>query len=220
MNTEPNSIETLREIVARLRAPGGCPWDREQTHESLLPCLIEECSEVLEAVDTRDFELLKEELGDLLLSVVMHAQIAAEDERFDLDEVARGVNEKLIRRHPHVFGPRAGPMSTGEVLSQWDAIKAEEKKEKGVLQEGLFKELPPRLPALYHALEIAKRIRKRGISDIKSFDLEHIHPTPEKEVGRKLFELAVLCDQNGWDPESLLRNFCDQVKSEAGEKSI
>lgn len=220
MNTEPNSIEKLRRTVARLREPGGCPWDREQTHASLLPCLIEECSEVLEAVDTEDFELLEEELGDLLLSVFMHAQIASEDGRFDLDDVARGINEKLIRRHPHVFGPQAGQMDTAEVLTQWEEIKAEEKKNKGAGEEGLFKELPPRLPALYHAAEVAKRFRKKEIPSTPSYDPEEVRSCTQEETGERLFQLAALCDKAGWDPEKLLRDHCDRVKREAVESQV
>ena len=99
-----SEIQRLRQIVTQLRAPDGCPWDREQTHHSLLRCLVEEVSEVLEAVDNNDFELMEEELGDLLLQVVMHACLAEEQNRFDFEDVARGISDKLIRRHPHVFG--------------------------------------------------------------------------------------------------------------------
>ena len=99
-----SEIQRLREIVAKLRAPDGCPWDIEQTHRSLSRCLIEETSEVLETIDDLDMSAMREELGDLLLQVVMHSQIAEESESFDLEDVAREINEKLIRRHPHVFG--------------------------------------------------------------------------------------------------------------------
>lgn len=216
MNSEKSPLDQLRGIVATLRAPGGCPWDREQTHESLLPCLIEECSEVLEAVDTGDFELLEEELGDLLLSVLMHAQIASESGRFDLDDVARGISEKLIRRHPHVFGPRAGEMDTDEVLAQWEKIKAEEKREKGHTDEGIFKNLPPRLPALYHAREVAKRFRKRELGPVPSYDPAEASKLSEADVGKTLFTIAAACDRNGWDPETALRKYCEQIKSEVG----
>src|SRR5438093_121098 len=104
INYQQSPINLLREIVAKLRAPGGCPWDREQTHASLKSGLIEEAYEVIEAIDRHDDEHLCEELGDCLLQVVMHSQIAAEEKRFDLDEAARRISEKLVRRHPHVFG--------------------------------------------------------------------------------------------------------------------
>ena len=126
-----SEIQRLRQIVTQLRAPDGCPWDREQTHQSLLRCLVEEVSEVLEAVDNNDFELMEEELGDLLLQVVMHACLAEEQNRFDFEDVARGISDKLIRRHPHVFGDKAEKVdTTGEVIDRWELIKAEEKKKK------------------------------------------------------------------------------------------
>ena len=123
-----SEIQRLRDIVFKLRAPDGCPWDREQTHLSLSRCLVEEASEVLEAIDCDDSELMEEELGDLLLQVVMHACLAEEVGRFDLEDAARGINEKLIRRHPHVFGDDAGQInSSAEVLDRWEQIS--QKKE-------------------------------------------------------------------------------------------
>src|SRR6266404_6195374 len=137
------NFEKLCEIVAKLRGPGGCPWDREQTHESLLPALIEEAYEVTEAAREKNDAHFREELGDLLLLVVMHAEIATETDRFNIDDVVRDISEKLIRRHPHVFGTVAAGVSpekaspdaagtaattAGAVLKQWEAIKREEKK--------------------------------------------------------------------------------------------
>lgn len=115
--------------IAALRAENGCPWDRKQTHESLKDCLTEEAGEVLAAIDNRDDENLCEELGDLLLQVVMHAQIAAEEGRFTIEDVVRGVNEKMIRRHPHVFGDEKVE-SVEEGLSLWEQIKKQEKEGK------------------------------------------------------------------------------------------
>jgi len=106
MKKKKYSYEDLLEIVQTLRGVNGCPWDREQTHESLKTCLIEECYEVIEAIDNRDDENLCEELGDVLLQVVMHSQIASEGERFGMDEVIDGISRKLVRRHPHVFGEK------------------------------------------------------------------------------------------------------------------
>src|SRR3954471_13250832 len=120
-------IEELRRTMARLRAPDGCPWDREQTHQTLTRCLIDECSELIDTIDRRDLPHMREELGDVLIQVVFHAQLAEEAGHFDLEAVARGVNDKLIRRHPHVFG--TGKLDTSEqVLVQWEQIKAHEKK--------------------------------------------------------------------------------------------
>ncbi len=114
------------DTIATLRAPGGCPWDMEQTHESMKGCLLDEAQEVLEAIDAKDDENLCEELGDLLLQVVMHAQIAAEEGRFTIEDVIRGVNDKMIRRHPHVFGD-VKVDSLEDQLKLWEQIKAQEK---------------------------------------------------------------------------------------------
>src|SRR6266540_1960480 len=133
----------LCEIVAKLRAPGGCPWDREQTHESLLPALIEEAYEVAEAARAKNDAHFREELGDLLLLVVMHAEIASETDRFNIDDVVRDISEKLIRRHPHVFGT-SDARDSGAVLKQWEAIKRDEKK----TDSHYLASLPKGLPAL------------------------------------------------------------------------
>lgn len=128
-DTQHYSYEDFLDIIARLRAPDGCPWDRKQTHESLKECLIEESGEVIDAIDNKDDENLCEELGDLLLQVVMHAQIAAEEGRFTMNDVVQGVSEKMVRRHPHVFGD-AKVSSVEEGLDLWNAIKEQEKKSK------------------------------------------------------------------------------------------
>ncbi len=123
------TYEDFLDIIAQLRAPGGCPWDQKQTHESLKECLLEESQEVLDAIDNKDDENLCEELGDVLLQVVMHAQIAAEEGRFTMDDVVQGVSEKMVRRHPHVFGGIKVD-SVEEGLDLWNAIKAQEKSQK------------------------------------------------------------------------------------------
>src|ERR1700730_7363604 len=139
-------FQKLCEIVAKLRAPGGCPWDREQTHESLWPAVIEEACEVGEAARERDDAHFREELGDLLLLVVMHAEIAREGGRFNIDEILRDVSDKLVRRHPHVFGT-SDARDPGAVLKQWEAIKREEKK----ADSHYLASLPKALPALMRA---------------------------------------------------------------------
>lgn len=120
------SFDDLAEIISILRSPGGCPWDIKQTHESLKECLIEESGEVISAIDNRDDDNLCEELGDLLLQVLMHAQIAAEEDRFDINDVIQGISEKMIRRHPHVFGD-VQVSSPEESLQLWKKIKEQEK---------------------------------------------------------------------------------------------
>src|SRR5881392_1639866 len=141
LNSQPSTFNKLCEIVAKLRAPGGCPWDREQTHESLLPQLMEEAYEVAGAVRAKDDANFREELGDLLLLIVMHAEIAQETGRFKIDNVIGDVTEKLIRRHPHVFGT-SDARDSGAVLKQWEAIKREEKKGDSHYMASLPKALP------------------------------------------------------------------------------
>src|SRR5438046_4293393 len=145
LNSKHRNFDRLCEIVAQLRAPDGCPWDREQTNESLLPVLIEEAYEVAGAVRAEDDANFREELGDLLLLIVMHAEIAQESGRFTIDSVIGDVTEKLIRRHPHVFG-KSDARDSGAVLKQWESIRRAEKTGKHYL-EGL----PAALPALGRA---------------------------------------------------------------------
>lgn len=143
-------VQRLVDIVATLRAPGGCPWDREQTHVSLRGALLEEAHEVIEAIDAGDLPSLRDELGDLLLHVIFHAQIEREQGGFTLDDVASLSCEKMIRRHPHVFGEKAGQMSdSGAVLTQWEEIKRREKGagENASVLDGLSKALPELLRA-------------------------------------------------------------------------
>jgi ATP diphosphatase len=142
----------------RLRAPGGCPWDAEQTHESLVPNLIEEAYETVDTIRRGDREHLKEELGDLLLQVLFHSELAAEDGAFDLDEVARGISDKLVRRHPHVFGS-SGADDTEAVLRQWDAIK---RAEKGEEHTPFLHGVGKGLPALLRAAKLQKKASKVG----------------------------------------------------------
>ncbi len=152
-----SDVSRLIEIVERLRAPDGCPWDREQTHESLRAALVEECYEVVEAIVNADDANLSEELGDLLLHVVMHAQMAGERGAFGFREVVDGVCEKLVRRHPHVFGSGQAA-DTGEVLRQWEQIKRAEKGEGASIMDGL----PASLPALMRAQNAQKKAARVG----------------------------------------------------------
>lgn len=154
---EPTPIERLREIMAALRAPNGCPWDREQTHATIKPQLLEECYEVLEAIDSGDPRHLKEELGDVLLHVVFHAQLSSESGEFNFDDVATGISDKLVRRHPHVFGDVHAP-DTATVLTNWNEIKKQEKPER----TGPFDGIPKVLPALMRATEVSKKAARVG----------------------------------------------------------
>src|SRR5437867_12307885 len=140
----------LVRVMARLRGPGGCPWDLEQTHRSLARHLLEETHETLEAIDSGDPSRLREELGDLLLQVVFHAEMARQEGTFDIDDVAEGITSKLVRRHPHVFGD-VEVDSAAEVLVNWERIKAEEKGEHAVDEE-----IPATLPALSRAAKVQR----------------------------------------------------------------
>jgi XTP/dITP diphosphohydrolase/tetrapyrrole methylase family protein/MazG family protein len=213
-----SAIEDLRRTVARLRAPGGCPWDIEQTHQSLARCLIDECSELLETIDRGDLPHMREELGDVLVQVVFHAQIAEESGTFNLEDVAREINDKLIRRHPHVFGE--GRLSTSDqVLVQWEQIKAGERQAAGRAEPTLFKSLPPRLPALMLAEDVAKRVEKQNLGAAAGIDGGRVATLEgqldDTVLGRMLFELAAAARRRGLDPEGALRRECDRVKDAA-----
>ena len=211
-------LERLRAIMHRLRAPGGCSWDAEQTHESLISNLIEEAYETVDAIRRGDATDIREELGDLLLQVVFHSEIAQETGRFDLDAVAKGISDKLIRRHPHVFGD-AVASDPDEVLKQWDAIKRGEKGEEDVpYLHGTGKGLP----ALVRGAKLLKKAAKVGfdwpvetslISKIREELLEfqaaidaQDMPAIEEELGDLLFSVVNLSRFRKIDPEVLMTN--------------
>ncbi|GAA5495417.1 nucleoside triphosphate pyrophosphohydrolase [Rubritalea halochordaticola] len=151
-------LERLRAIMHRLRSPGGCPWDAEQTHQSLVPHMIEETYETVDTIQREDWEHLKEELGDLLLQVVFHSEIAEGDGRFNLDDVARGISDKLVRRHPHVYGDSQVDGADG-VLSQWDEIK---RQEKGAEEKPYLHGVGKGLPGMLKAAKLQKKVSKVG----------------------------------------------------------
>jgi len=226
----PTSFASLQDIVARLRAPDGCPWDREQTPQSLRPFLLEETYEALEALDLEDTERLREELGDLLLEVFLQVQIAAEGGEFKMPDVLGGIIAKLIRRHPHVFGE--GEATTpGEVISHWQEIKRQE----GQLAEGPFADLPLIMPALARAqriqqvapargltvemdeAELLARVKK-GLEDLSQLSAAE-EPLPseiEAVWGGLLFDLVALANLNGVDAESALRKAVRDLEKRLG----
>src|ERR1700682_3332456 len=157
-NEKPYSpgIQAIFEVVKQLRAPDGCPWDREQTHESLRPYLLEETYELLEAIDSGDDAKIKEELGDLLLQVAMHAEIAASKSRFDAAQVSEAVAAKMVARHPHVFGS-AKVADAEHVLRNWEHLKAHEARKAGREDESVVDRVPVTLPALAWTLGLQKR---------------------------------------------------------------
>jgi tetrapyrrole methylase family protein/MazG family protein len=197
-------LANLLKTIAYLRSPEGCPWDRAQTHISLQPHLMEECAEVLQAIDLGNPDDIAEELGDVLLQVLLHAQIASESHAFDFLTIAERLNEKLIRRHPHVFGDQSAD-SPEHALERWHAIKKEEKKQKGHDPEA-ESPLPPQLSALSYAMAYIHQQKKVGqripLVPIVSEDIQ----TPE-DFSKALFELVQFADLKKWDPEGLLRRF-------------
>src|SRR5215469_2267064 len=211
----------LCDIVAKLRAPDGCPWDREQTNESLLPALIEEAYEVAEAARTHNDAHFREELGDLLLLIVMHAQIARETGRFDVNAVIRDVSDKLVRRHPHVFGT-SDARDSGAVLKQWEAIKREEKK----TDAHYLVSLPKALPALARAQKAQSKAARVNfdwteLHGVMAKVEEELHETREAvrsqqremiedEIGDLLFAVVNLARTCKIDAESALQSATDK----------
>ncbi|MGA1129681.1 MAG: nucleoside triphosphate pyrophosphohydrolase [Chthoniobacterales bacterium] len=185
----PEPVARLRAIVSLLRSADGCPWDREQTHESLRAGLLEEACEVIDAITKADDANLREELGDLLLQVVFHTDLAAERGAFTLEDAARHTCEKLIRRHPHVFG-EGQAADTGAVLRQWEQIKREEKGEKASIKGGI----PRALPALVRAANIQKKAGRVG------FDWPDSDGVIDK-IREEIAELAA--EMDGGDPQRL-----------------
>ena len=210
--TGMSGIDLLLATTARLRAPDGCPWDRVQTHRTLCDCLVEEVSELLQAIDRDDIANLREELGDLLFHVALHAQMAAEAGHFDFDAVAREVNDKMVRRHPHVFGEGAKLGDPEAVVKQWELIK---QKEKGAVKPTVFKELPPALNSILTAREVWKQVRKKQLAAGDTVDVARVDATAqgldEAAAGRRLFELVAACRDAGIDPDSALRRHTEEV---------
>lgn len=218
-----SAIEDLQRTMARLRAPDGCPWDQEQTHATLVRCLIDEVSELIETIDRDDYPHMREELGDVLIQVVFHACIAEEKSQFNFEDVARDINDKLIRRHPHVFG--TGKLDTSDqVIAQWEAIKATEKKNgPSGGASAIFKALPPRLPALMLAEAVWKQIEKKALPAEGIVDTAQVRALgpqlDEATLGRMLFELTAAAREKGLDPEGALRLHTHKVMTEVAQKA-
>jgi tetrapyrrole methylase family protein/MazG family protein len=218
----PGSVLSLAEVVAHLRAPDGCPWDREQTHQSLRPFLLEEAYEVLAALDADDMDGLCEELGDLLLQVVLHAQLAAEDGDFGLTDVVRHISEKLVRRHPHVFGDTQVATSD-EVRANWDALKQVERQAKG--EADPFAGVPGTLPALARAQAVRRKSGAAALptdpGPLAALGDDPVTPAERAaRIGDALWAVAALADGWGVDAETALREavarFEDGVRGGGG----
>ncbi len=213
-------FDRLVRTMWRLRQPDGCPWDREQTHRSITKNMVEEAYEAVEAIEANDREHLLEELGDVLEQVVLHAQIAADDGAFTIDDVVHGLNEKLVRRHPHVFGEHAAAGDGSEVQDIWDDVKAAERATRGEKDapQGLLDSVPRSLPALMQAQKISKRAAKAGfewetVADIwdkvaeERAEFEREAPGSDArtlEFGDLLFALVNVARREGIDAEEAL----------------
>jgi len=210
-------VQQLVDIFAQLRAPDGCPWDREQTHQSLKPYIVEETAELLDAIDEKDDEGMADELGDVLLQIVFHCQIAREEGRFDLQEAARRCCEKMIRRHPHVFGDGAVADASG-VVDQWEQIKRTERA--GAKRTSAVSGVPRHLPALHRASKMQKRAAKVGfewpsvdgaiakideeLAEVKDALASGSDVEVSEEIGDLLFAVVNLSRFRNQCPEQLL----------------
>jgi MazG family protein len=224
-----SEIDRLRAIMDRLRGPDGCPWDREQTLRTLSTFLLEETYEVLDAIATGSADDHREELGDLLFQIVFQARLAQEEGRFTLEDVMRTIGDKIVHRHPHVFGDTALSTS-GEVLAQWEQIKTDERRRKGV--DSMFAGVPPALPALLKALRVSAKAARVGFDwpdrdslfDKLREEIEELRAALatgkvdriEDEIGDVLFTVANVARAAAIDPEAALqaatRKFMDRFR--------
>ncbi|MDQ6631733.1 MAG: MazG family protein [Verrucomicrobiota bacterium] len=194
------AINDLLEVMAKLRSPEGCPWDREQTHLTLRYHAIEEVYELIDAIEAGDDQELAEELGDLLLQIVFHCQLAHERGAFDFEKVARHITDKLIRRHPHVFG-KTKVKNVEEVWANWEKIKRAEKHGTKYARASALDGIPKHLPALLRAEKLVKKARKAKL--ISAAPMKIV--LRKKELAEKLFALTQSAQQKGWSAEDLLR---------------
>ncbi|HEY2083999.1 MAG TPA: MazG family protein [Verrucomicrobiae bacterium] len=208
------AIDDLLKVMAKLRSPKGCPWDREQDHQSLRWHAVEEVYELLDAIESRDDHDLEEELGDLLLQVVFHCQLAKERGAFDFEKVARHITEKLIRRHPHVFGTTK-VKNVDEVWANWEKIKRAEKHGTKHARASALDGIPKHLPALLRAEKLVKKARKAKVL------AENDRPKgklTKRELAGMLFSLAQFAQEHGWSAEDLLRGEVQKQEREFREK--
>ena len=201
MKKKKAAIEDLLAIMAKLRSPQGCPWDREQDHSSLRFHAVEEVYELIDAIDSGDDHEMAEELGDLLLQVVFHCQLAQERGAFDFEQVARNIADKLLRRHPHVFGD-VKVKNVDEVWANWEKIKAAEKHGTRHARASALDGIPKHLPALMRAEKLVKKARKAKLLDGSAGAKPRINKVT---LGQQLFELARQAQARGWSSEDLLR---------------
>jgi uncharacterized protein YabN with tetrapyrrole methylase and pyrophosphatase domain len=195
------AINHLLAVMARLRAPGGCPWDREQNHRTLRFHAVEEAYELMDAIEAGDDQEMAEELGDMLLQVVFHCQLAGERGAFDFEQVTRRITEKLIRRHPHVFG-ETKVKNVDEVWANWEKIKAAEKHGTAHARPSALDGIPKHLPALLRAEKLAKKARKAQLLPAAG---RKGNGLAKKALAKKLFDMVRYAQAQGWCAEDLLR---------------
>jgi len=200
---KPRSIDKLLEVMARLRSPTGCPWDREQDHMSLRFHAVEEVYEMIDAIEAGDDHELEEELGDVLLQVVFHCQLATERGAFDFERVARRLVDKLVHRHPHVFGTSEAK-TVDAVWAQWERLKRAEKKGTRHERPSALDGIPKHLPALLRAEKLVKKARKANLISTSAHHGLKRRFT-RKQVGAELLALAQYAQSRGWSAEELLR---------------
>ncbi|MBM3875158.1 MAG: MazG family protein [Verrucomicrobia bacterium] len=194
------AINALLEVMRRLRAPDGCPWDREQDHMTLRFHAVEEVYELMDAIEAHDDHEMAEELGDLLLQVVFHCQLARERGAFDFEAVARRITDKLIRRHPHVFGD-VKVKDVNEVWANWDRIKRAEKHGTRHARPSALDGIPKHLPALLRAEKLVKKSRKAKLATVTTAGAKWTRA----QIAKSLFDLAASAQAKGWSAEELLR---------------
>ena len=227
-----NWFEELIQIMAQLRAPDGCPWDREQTHNTLKRYLIEETAELIEAIEQGDPQDIKDELGDVLLQVVFHAQIACENGQFNAQDIARNICEKLRRRHPHVFSDQTAD-TPEKVTTQWEKIKKQERRDKGQTERGTLEGVPKHLPALHRAWKIQKKAAKVGfdwptvdgvfakideeLAEVRQAMAEDNKEAVAEEIGDLLFAVTNLSRFLGHFPEDALHAAIAKVEYRFGK---
>ncbi len=200
-----NDFNRLCEIIHILRSPKGCPWDREQTHESLCKHLIEECYEAVDAIREGDYEKMADELGDVLLQIVMHAEIGRENGTFTIDDVTDAISQKMITRHPHVFGEVVAETSE-KVLDNWEKIKQKERGQKSVYES--VESITPSLPALMRCDKTISKISKKDFpEDYKNIDISD----DELMIGKKIYEICLLSHSLGVDSEAALAKFLKKI---------
>jgi MazG family protein len=194
-------MEKLLKLMEKLRSPGGCPWDQQQTHTSIAKDLLEESAELIEAIETQDDAAMLEELGDVLLQIVFHAHLAKERGVFEFKDIVQSISEKLVRRHPHVFG-NTTVEGIDVVYEQWERIKKDEKSGTKMERHSALDGNPVNMPALMRAQKVFKKVLKAGLLEEREIPDKSIS---EQEVGNDLFRIAAIVQQNGWDAETILR---------------